>query len=203
MHRNYWRVGGFWLVCFTPAYAVSPKLPISGLLWVQAPIGYSISLIVGGLFFAKKMRERRYCTMIDPLQQTYGEVSTHNLHPLISSGVGATHHTRPIIQASKQVPASSYWFLKQKSNRKSRNNRMFGNLTKLLILENQGIPHGNQVRYQFRFIGNWRRLSTGCYSIYTRVMTNILDYTRHKWVTPKRKTTKLTVFSEGELRGEK
>jgi len=25
-------------------------------------------------FFAKKMRERRYCTMIDPLQQTYGKV---------------------------------------------------------------------------------------------------------------------------------
>lgn len=45
-----------------------------GLLWVQAPIGYSISLIVGGVFFAKKMRERRYCTMIDPLQQTYGKI---------------------------------------------------------------------------------------------------------------------------------
>jgi len=45
-----------------------------GLLWVQAPIGYSISLLVGGLFFAKRMREREYTTMVDPLQQTYGKV---------------------------------------------------------------------------------------------------------------------------------
>ena len=45
-----------------------------GLLWVQAPIGYSISLLVGGIFFAKKMREREYTTMVDPLQITYGKV---------------------------------------------------------------------------------------------------------------------------------
>jgi high affinity choline transporter 7 len=45
-----------------------------GLLWVQAPIGYSISLLVGGLFFAKRMREREYTTMVDPLQKTYGKV---------------------------------------------------------------------------------------------------------------------------------
>ena len=46
-----------------------------GLLWVQAPIGYSISLLVGGLFFAKRMREREYTTMVDPLQKTYGKVN--------------------------------------------------------------------------------------------------------------------------------
>lgn len=45
-----------------------------GLLWVQAPIGYSISLLVGGIFFAKKMREREYTTMVDPLQITYGKL---------------------------------------------------------------------------------------------------------------------------------
>lgn len=44
----------------------------NGLVWTQAPIGYSISLIVGGIFFAKKMRKRNYVTMLDPLQQKYG-----------------------------------------------------------------------------------------------------------------------------------
>lgn len=29
----------------------------SGLLWCQAPIGYAISLIIGGLFFAKPLRQ--------------------------------------------------------------------------------------------------------------------------------------------------
>jgi len=43
-----------------------------GLIWTQAPFGYSISLILGGTFFAKKMRESRYITMIDPFTQKYG-----------------------------------------------------------------------------------------------------------------------------------
>uniref|UniRef100_A0A914WQ39 High affinity choline transporter 1 n=1 Tax=Plectus sambesii TaxID=2011161 RepID=A0A914WQ39_9BILA len=43
-----------------------------GLLNAQAPVGYAISLIVGGLLFAKTMRERRYLTMIDPFQERYG-----------------------------------------------------------------------------------------------------------------------------------
>ncbi|XP_068121401.1 high affinity choline transporter 1 [Hyperolius riggenbachi] len=44
-----------------------------GLAWAQAPIGYSISLIVGGMFFAKPMRSRGYVTMLDPFQQIYGK----------------------------------------------------------------------------------------------------------------------------------
>lgn len=44
----------------------------SGLVWVQAPWGYAISLIIGGLFFAKKMRRYRFRTMLDPLAQRYG-----------------------------------------------------------------------------------------------------------------------------------
>ncbi|XP_041440131.1 high affinity choline transporter 1 [Xenopus laevis] len=44
-----------------------------GLAWAQAPIGYSLSLIVGGLFFAKPMRSRGYVTMLDPFQQIYGK----------------------------------------------------------------------------------------------------------------------------------
>ena len=44
----------------------------NGLVWCQAPVGYSISLLLGGLFFAKKMRSKRFVTMLDPLQQKYG-----------------------------------------------------------------------------------------------------------------------------------
>jgi len=43
-----------------------------GLIWTQAPFGYSISLLIGGTFFASKMRESRYVTMIDPFTQKYG-----------------------------------------------------------------------------------------------------------------------------------
>ena len=55
---------------------------VSGLLWVQSPIGYryfnlnviltikfkSLSMTVGGMFYAVKMRNRKYTTMIDPVQ---------------------------------------------------------------------------------------------------------------------------------------
>jgi len=46
----------------------------SGLVWVQAPWGYALSLSMGGLFFATKMREAKYITMLDPLQDKYGKV---------------------------------------------------------------------------------------------------------------------------------
>ena len=45
----------------------------SGLVWVQAPWGYSLSLIVGGLFFARKMRRYEFKTMLDPLEQRFGK----------------------------------------------------------------------------------------------------------------------------------
>ncbi|CAL9690603.1 unnamed protein product [Knipowitschia caucasica] len=48
-------------------------LPDYGLAWAQAPFGYALSLIVGGLFFAKPMRSRGYVTMLDPFQQLYGK----------------------------------------------------------------------------------------------------------------------------------
>ncbi len=44
-----------------------------GLVWVQAPWGYALSLIIGGLFFAKKMRHYQFRTMLDPLEQRFGE----------------------------------------------------------------------------------------------------------------------------------
>ena len=45
----------------------------SGLVWVQAPWGYALSLIIGGLFFARKMRRHRFRTMLDPLSQRFGK----------------------------------------------------------------------------------------------------------------------------------
>ncbi|XP_048524061.1 high-affinity choline transporter 1 [Dendroctonus ponderosae] len=45
----------------------------SGLVWCQAPFGYSLSLVFGGIFFANKMRQQGYITMLDPLQDTFGE----------------------------------------------------------------------------------------------------------------------------------
>ncbi|KAL7055628.1 hypothetical protein AAHC03_022868 [Spirometra sp. Aus1] len=47
--------------------------PAQGLLLCQAPLGYALSLVVGGLFFANKMRSFGYVTMLDPLQKKYGE----------------------------------------------------------------------------------------------------------------------------------
>lgn len=43
-----------------------------GLVWVQAPWGYSMSLIIGGIFFARKMRRYEFTTLIDPLRQRFG-----------------------------------------------------------------------------------------------------------------------------------
>ncbi|XP_043986724.1 high-affinity choline transporter 1-like [Gambusia affinis] len=48
-------------------------LPDYGLAWAQAPFGYALSLVLGGLFFAKPMRSRGYVTMLDPFQQLYGK----------------------------------------------------------------------------------------------------------------------------------
>jgi len=45
-----------------------------GVIWAQTVIGYSLSLFLGGLFFAKKMRASGYVTMLDPFAVKYGEV---------------------------------------------------------------------------------------------------------------------------------
>lgn len=45
----------------------------SGLVWVQAPWGYALSLVIGGIFFARTMRRRKYRTMLDPLEEKYGK----------------------------------------------------------------------------------------------------------------------------------
>ncbi|WP_091584728.1 sodium:solute symporter family protein [Alteribacillus bidgolensis] len=43
-----------------------------GLVWAQAPWGYALSLIIGGIFYARKMRRYEFMTIIDPLEQRFG-----------------------------------------------------------------------------------------------------------------------------------
>jgi len=43
-----------------------------GIVWAQAPWGYALSLIVGGLLFARPMRRHNYTTMLDPLEDRFG-----------------------------------------------------------------------------------------------------------------------------------
>ena len=44
-----------------------------GLIWCQAPWCYALSLIVGGLVFARPMRERGDLTMLDLFEQRHGK----------------------------------------------------------------------------------------------------------------------------------
>lgn len=44
-----------------------------GLVWAQAPWGYALSLIIGGIFYARKMRRFEFKTIIDPLEQRFGK----------------------------------------------------------------------------------------------------------------------------------
>ncbi len=63
-----WVGGGY--INGTAEYTASADY---GLVWVQAPWGYAMSLIIGGLFFARKMRRYQFSTMLDPLAQRFGK----------------------------------------------------------------------------------------------------------------------------------
>jgi len=69
----------------------------SGFVWAQAPWGYAISLSMGGLFFARKMREKEYVTMLDPLQDQYGNVMGAILY--IPAFLGETFWSASILSA--------------------------------------------------------------------------------------------------------
>ncbi|KAJ0033396.1 hypothetical protein NQD34_000503 [Periophthalmus magnuspinnatus] len=64
-----WVGGGFILGVAEAVY--NPKM---GLIWALMPIQYSLSFILGGVFFAKPMRDKMYITMMDPFQQKYGKI---------------------------------------------------------------------------------------------------------------------------------
>uniref|UniRef100_UPI003AB0E8D9 high-affinity choline transporter 1-like n=1 Tax=Centroberyx gerrardi TaxID=166262 RepID=UPI003AB0E8D9 len=67
-----WIGGGFIIGIAEMIY-----IPSSGLIWaINYPAGYVIGFILGGLFFAGPMRDRKYMTMMDPFQIKYGKVPT-------------------------------------------------------------------------------------------------------------------------------
>lgn len=54
--------------------------PDKGQGWAQAGWGYALSLVFGGLIYAKKMREYNYTTMLDAFTQKFGEHQTTFLY---------------------------------------------------------------------------------------------------------------------------
>ncbi|CAH8619392.1 unnamed protein product [Schistosoma rodhaini] len=64
--------------------------PTQGLVWCQAPVGYALSLVVGGLFFANRMRTLGYVTMLDPFQNKYALLGEVFWTAAILSALGAT-----------------------------------------------------------------------------------------------------------------
>uniref|UniRef100_A0A3Q1IQL7 Solute carrier family 5 member 7a n=1 Tax=Anabas testudineus TaxID=64144 RepID=A0A3Q1IQL7_ANATE len=46
--------------------------PTKGLVWAIGPIGYTMNMILGGLFFVKPVRSKNYVTLMDPFQEKYG-----------------------------------------------------------------------------------------------------------------------------------
>uniref|UniRef100_A0A671WHQ2 Solute carrier family 5 member 8 n=1 Tax=Sparus aurata TaxID=8175 RepID=A0A671WHQ2_SPAAU len=63
-------VGGGFIV----GLAEAVYTPTMGLTWAVIPVTAATSFIVGGLFFAKTMRDRKYVTMMDPFQIKYGNL---------------------------------------------------------------------------------------------------------------------------------
>ncbi len=57
-----------------------------GLLWAQAPWGYALSLMLGGLLFAGVMRQRGYVSLLDPFTERYGKKVTALLYIPAFSG---------------------------------------------------------------------------------------------------------------------
>ncbi|XP_063766958.1 high affinity choline transporter 1-like [Eleginops maclovinus] len=65
-------VGGAFII----GVAESVYDPTKGLIWALIPLQMSVSFIIGGLFFAKPMRDNNYITMMDPFQKKYGKTLT-------------------------------------------------------------------------------------------------------------------------------
>uniref|UniRef100_A0A8C5HNQ7 High-affinity choline transporter 1-like n=1 Tax=Gouania willdenowi TaxID=441366 RepID=A0A8C5HNQ7_GOUWI len=64
-----WVGGGFILGLSEAVYT-----PNMGLIWALMPLQYSVSFIIGGLLFAKPMRDQKYISLLDPFQIKYGRV---------------------------------------------------------------------------------------------------------------------------------
>ncbi|KAM7414512.1 hypothetical protein PAMA_019362 [Pampus argenteus] len=66
-----WVGGGYILGTAEAVYS-----PAQGLIWAVGPPAYFMNFLLGGLFFAKPMRSKRYVTMLDPFQHRYGNMFT-------------------------------------------------------------------------------------------------------------------------------
>ncbi|KAM9376071.1 high affinity choline transporter 1-like [Pholidichthys leucotaenia] len=66
-----WVGGGYILGTAEAVYS-----PTKGLIWAMGPPAYVLNFVLGGLFFAKPMRSKRYVTMLDPFQNRYGNSFT-------------------------------------------------------------------------------------------------------------------------------
>ncbi|XP_035521723.1 high affinity choline transporter 1-like isoform X2 [Morone saxatilis] len=69
-----WVGGGYIMGTAEAVYS-----PTQGLIWAMGPPAYIINFLLGGLFFAKPMRSKRYVTMLDPFQYRYGNMFTATL----------------------------------------------------------------------------------------------------------------------------
>ncbi|XP_061577900.1 high affinity choline transporter 1-like [Cololabis saira] len=69
-----WVGGGYIMGTAEAVYS-----PSQGLIWALGPPAYVINFLLGGLFFAKPMRSKRYVTMLDPFQRRYGNIFTSTL----------------------------------------------------------------------------------------------------------------------------
>ncbi|KAM9814822.1 high-affinity choline transporter 1-like [Syngnathus typhle] len=66
-----WVGGGYIMGTAEAVYS-----PAQGLVWAFGPLAYVLNFLLGGLFFAKQMRSKRYVTMLDPFQNRYGQLFT-------------------------------------------------------------------------------------------------------------------------------
>uniref|UniRef100_UPI0037E7BDF3 high-affinity choline transporter 1-like n=1 Tax=Semicossyphus pulcher TaxID=241346 RepID=UPI0037E7BDF3 len=81
-------VGGTFIIG-TAETVYDPKL---GLIWAVMPLAATLAFILGGLFFAEPMRDKKYVTMMDPFQIKYGNGLTGLLSvaPLMSEIIWVT-----------------------------------------------------------------------------------------------------------------
>ncbi len=78
--------------------------PALGLLWTQAPWCFALSLVFGGLLFAKPMRGRNCTTMLDLFAQRYGPATAGILY--IPALLGELFWIAAILSALGQVFAT-------------------------------------------------------------------------------------------------
>ncbi|ESO93741.1 hypothetical protein LOTGIDRAFT_104627 [Lottia gigantea] len=76
---------------------VAESVATSGLLWTLAPLGIFIGLILGGIIYARRMRDEKYLTMLDPFQLRYGSVVVILIY--IASLCGDVFWTASILSA--------------------------------------------------------------------------------------------------------